>query len=258
MISRGGIIGQVIKRHLFTSYSNKMVDTNISGMRIDYDPGKQLDTENLPAINPISLFDIWFNEAKNCDKIEEANAMTLATCTRTGIPSARIVLLKGFGNRGFIFYTNYQSRKGQELEENPNAALVFHWQPLHKQIRIEGEVSKLSEEESTNYFHSRPLGSQIGACVSHQSLPIPNRQVLVEREEKLTEKFAKHEKIPKPEYWGGYLVTPRIIEFWQGQMNRLHDRIQFRRNELSENQSFEKSNCWKEGEDSWIYSRLSP
>lgn len=238
-----------------------MVDVNIAAMRIDYTlNSEQLDTDNLPVKDPISLFEIWFTEAKNCERIEEPNAMTLATGTRSGIPSARIVLLKGFDKGGFMFYTNYQSRKGKELEDNPNAALVFLWQPLHKQIRVEGTVSKLSVEESAKYFHSRPVGSQIGACVSHQSLPIPSRQVLIDKEKELTEKFAKLEEIPKPDYWGGYLVHPRIIEFWQGQSNRLHDRIQFRRAgyEQLEGQSFDTSNCWNDGEDGWIYSRLSP
>ena len=261
MVSRGKSVIHVFQRYLSTCIlSRKKMNADIAVMRIDYKLGVQLDADCLPVKNPMSLFEMWFTEAKDCEKIEEPNAMTLATSTRTGIPSARIVLLKGFDKRGFRFYTNYQSRKGKELEENPNAALIFFWPPLQKQIRIEGKVIKLSVEESVKYFHSRPVGSQIGACVSHQSVPIPSRQVLIDKETELKEKFAKREEIPKPDFWGGYLVDPKIFEFWQGQSNRLHDRIQFKRAgyEQSRDESLDASNCWKNGEDGWIYSRLSP
>lgn len=235
-----------------------MAGDSVASMRTDYNLGRKLDADELEVKNPISLFEIWFDEAKNTEGIGEANAMTLATSTKSGIPSARVVLLKGFDKKGFKFFTNYQSRKGKELDENPNAALLFLWQPLQRQVRIEGVVEKLTEEESTEYFHSRPLGSQIGACISHQSSVIPNRQVLIDKEKELTEKFAGYDKIPKPSFWGGYRVIPKVIEFWQGQSKRLHDRIEFRRsNERSENENNETDAYWKNGDDGWIYARLS-
>jgi len=154
--------------------------------------------------------------------------MTLATATKSGKPSARMVLLKGWDERGFVFYTNYKSRKGRELAQNPHAALVLFWQPLERQIRITGRVKKVSAEESDAYFHGRPLGSRFSAAVSKQSSVIASREVLLEKLKKLEEKYPDGNP-PRPIYWGGFRVDPSEIEFWQGGQFRLHDRLRYRR-----------------------------
>ena len=175
--------------------------------------------------NPIKLFESWFNYAIK-KHILEPNAMTLATADEEGKPSARIVLLKDFDENGFVFFTNYKSIKGNQLEQNPNAALVFWWGPLTRQIRIEGSVEKISTEESDAYFHSRPRGNQIGAVVSNQSKVIHSHTELEQDFEKFSQKY-KDKKVRRPDYWGGYRVKPVMIEFWQGRENRLHDRLKF-------------------------------
>ncbi len=167
--------------------------------------------------------------------------MTLATATREGKPSARMVLLKGFDARGFVFFTNYNSRKGRELDENPHAALVLFWQPLARQIRIEGRVTKVTAEESDAYFHSRPLGSRFSASISKQSSVILSRAVLLEKLKKIEEKYPKGDP-PRPIHWGGFRVHPSEIEFWQGGAFRLHDRLRYRRRR----------------DGSWRVDRLSP
>ena len=150
--------------------------------------------------------------------------MTLATATPDGHPSARVVLLKGYDERGFVFYTNYEGRKAHELEANPNCSLAFYWGELERQVRIEGRATRLSEEESDAYFDSRPRGSQLGAWTSRQSQPIENRRALEERTEQLEAEYEGRE-IPRPPFWGGYRARPQSIEFWQGRENRLHDRL---------------------------------
>ncbi len=180
------------------------------------------------APSPFTQFRRWYEEAVAANVIEP-NAMTLATATRDGVPSARTILLKGFDERGFVFYTNYESQKGKELAENPNAALVFYWASFERQIRITGVINKISSEESESYFRSRPKGAQLGAWVSLQSQVIPNREVLEERLTELMNELADTENIPVPPYWGGYCLAPREIEFWQGRINRLHDRFRYTR-----------------------------
>jgi pyridoxamine 5'-phosphate oxidase len=184
--------------------------------------------------DPIESFKIWFQEAKNAE-VPEPNVMTLATADNKGNPSARIVLLKGVDERGFIFYTNYKSSKGEELVNNPRACLVFFWQELERQVRITGSVEKVSREESEVYFHSRPRESQIGAWTSPQSKIIEDRDYLNERYEKMLSKFSESETIPIPDFWGGYIIVPETVEFWQGRPSRLHDRIIYTN----------KSNQWK-------------
>ena len=195
--------------------------STIADIRRDYQ--QHTLSENDVAPNPLQQFAAWWEDAIKSE-IDEVNAMTLATIKKDGTPAARIVLLKGFDERGFIFYTNYNSNKGQELDESKNACLVFFWKELERQIRITGTVIRLSEKESDDYFNSRPEGSKIGAWSSPQSLPIFNREVIEENAAKFQEKFS-NQIIPRPPHWGGYIVTPTTIEFWQGRSSRLHDRI---------------------------------
>jgi pyridoxamine 5'-phosphate oxidase len=191
--------------------------------------------------NPTRQFEKWFQELSSAGVPEQdAISMTLATATRYGLPCARIVLMKNFDDRGFVFYTNYDSRKGNELEENARACLLFYWSPLWRQVRIEGAVERVSEQESDQYFHSRPLGSKVGAWASNQSQPIANRDVLENRFQEFDLKFG--DNVPRPPHWGGYRVIPEVIEFWQGQANRLHDRLRYT----------------LQADGSWVIERLAP
>ena len=216
----------------------------VAAFRKNYESTPFREEDVVPSKNPIDQFDVWFSLAASSGAhYDEANSMTLATCTRDGRPSARVVLLKGYDQRGFRFFTNYNSRKGKELLENPHAALVFHWAALHRSVRVEGTVEKLPEEDSVKYFHSRPHGSQLGSSVSHQSQVVESRDVLERHWKELQEKYPEGTVVPKPEEWGGFLVRHEVVEFWQGQTSRLHDRIRFRRGD--------------DGQE-WIIERLSP
>lgn len=175
--------------------------------------------------DPMVQFERWWAEALNSD-ITEVNAMTLATASAEGVPSARIVLLKGFDKDGFIFFTNYESFKGKDLQENPRACLVFFWKELERQVRITGVVNKLDDAANDEYYYSRPAGSQIGAMASPQSHVIENREWLENRVKDLNEEFS-NKKITRPLNWGGFIVQPVSVEFWQGRESRLHDRIQY-------------------------------
>lgn len=230
---------------------------DIGGMRKPYlDKSATFDTTDLVSKEPWGQFKAWFEAAQACSSIEEANAMCLATASKSGVPSARMVLLKAFGPEGFVFYTNYGSRKAQDLSENPQAALTFYWEPLKRSVRVEGSVSKVSQETSTEYFRTRPLGSQIGAAVSEQSRVIAGRHVLENREAELKAEFGDGKKtLEKPEAWGGFLVTPASMEFWQGQSTRLHDRIRFRR--LKPDEQIDP-NVTHLGTNGWVYERLAP
>jgi len=197
------------------------VNDSIADIRKDYKLKSLLEDDVLP--NPIDQFSVWWKEAID-SKIEEVNAMTLATATTDGVPSARIVLLKGVSNEGFTFFTNYLSHKGSELAKNPKAALVFFWKELERQIRVEGTVEKVSEAESDAYFAVRPAKSRIGAWASPQSTPIASRSIIEENVQKYEAQFGE-ENIPRPPHWGGYIVKPVRVEFWQGRRSRLHDRI---------------------------------
>lgn len=183
--------------------------------------------EDQLAENPILQFQVWWNDAFAA-QLSQPEAMTLATCTVEGKPSARMVLMRGFDQNGFLFYTNYESRKSQELLANPVAALVFFWEPLERQVRIEGVVEKATAEESDSYYSQRPKGSRVGAWASPQSEVIANRQVLEQRVAEMERKFAATDDVPRPENWGGFRVIPHTIEFWQGRESRLHDRFRYR------------------------------
>ncbi|MBV9084271.1 MAG: pyridoxamine 5'-phosphate oxidase [Acidobacteriaceae bacterium] len=212
---------------------------SLAGLRQDYRVG-QLDESDCDS-NPIVQFERWFQEAQAAD-LKEPNAMTLATATSDGRPSARIVLLKEVSDAGFVFYTNYQSRKGQELRTNPFAALTFYWAELHRQVRVEGQVEQVPREESEAYFRSRPKGHRLGARASHQSRPAPSRKEIEQAMKVEQQRYAATDEVPLPEFWGGYRVRPDAIEFWQGRPDRLHDRILYRRT----------------GESAWTRQRLWP
>jgi len=175
--------------------------------------------------DPIQQFEQWFREAHD-NGLDNANALSLATVGADGMPSLRTVLLKAFDQKGFVFYTNYGSRKAREIDANPKAAMLFHWLEFDRQVKLQGPVSKVSTAESLKYFASRPRGSQIGAWCSEQSSPIGSRTLLAQAYESMKEKFA-HGEVPLPDFWGGYRVEPLRIEFWQGRENRLHDRFEY-------------------------------
>lgn len=197
----------------------------ISEIRTEY--LKKTLSKNDVDGNPINQFKLWFDEALECD-VNEPTAMTLATADKDGKVSARIVLLKKVDEEGFTFFTNYESAKGKELAENPNAAIVFYWQELERQVRIEGKVKNTSEEESDTYFKSRPLGSKLSAAISKQSEEVTDRNFLMKLRNDLEIELNGRE-VPRPKNWGGYIIIPNGFEFWQGRENRLHDRIEYKK-----------------------------
>lgn len=214
-----------------------MAISSIADLRQDYT--KETLNESDVDPNPFVQFQRWFDQAVNAE-LPEPNAMTLATASKDGIPAARIVLLKAVDDRGFTFFTNYNSAKGKELEANPQAALVFLWTELERQVRIVGTVEKITSEESDGYFFSRPHNSRLGAWASNQSEVIPNRDVLEQNLAALKTEYENRE-VPRPQHWGGFRVIPREIEFWQGRSSRLHDRLRYR---------------FQNG--TWVIDRLSP
>ncbi|XP_046390241.1 pyridoxine/pyridoxamine 5'-phosphate oxidase-like [Ischnura elegans] len=236
------------------SGGDSVTHAKLNELKVNYRDKRDVFTEkDLVAKEPIAQFKDWFDLAVQ-KGISEPNAMCLATCTKEGYPSARYVLLKGYGKDGFRFFTNYKSRKGMELAVNPRAALVFYWEPLKRSVRIEGTVEKIPAADSDEYFASRWRDSQIGTSVSAQSSVIPSRETLSNLEEKMKLEYEGKE-IPRPEFWGGYKVIPHTIEFWQGQTDRIHDRIRFRRPKGDEKPD---DVMLHQGEDGWVFERLSP
>jgi pyridoxamine 5'-phosphate oxidase len=211
---------------------------SIADLRREYHRAR-LDETDI-SHDPLVQFARWFAEAEEV-QARDANAMTLATATPRGAPSARIVLLKAFDERGFVFFTDYRSRKSAELEANPQAALVFYWSELERSVRVTGSVEQTSREDSERYFRSRPIGSRLGAWASHQSRVIPGRQALESDLREVEQRFGDGD-VPLPPYWGGWRVRPESIEFWQGRESRLHDRLRYERN----------------GSGAWKVERLSP
>jgi pyridoxamine 5'-phosphate oxidase len=216
-----------------------MDEIDLFGLRREYESTGLRRADMHP--DPVEQFATWFSTAVNSG-ILDANAMTLATATRDGKPSTRVVLLKNFDQRGFVFFTNYLSRKGRELEANPEAAFTMYWQPLERQVSVMGRAERTSREESETYFHSRPRGSQLGAWVSHQSEVIDARRILDARMAEMTERFANQNVIELPPHWGGYRIVPKTIEFWQGRADRLHDRFRYSR----------------QPDGAWLIERLAP
>ncbi len=213
--------------------------TTLADLRINYSRASLDEAEAAPS--PFAQFDRWFKEALAA-KLPEPNTMTLATVGDDGRPSARIVLIKAVDDRGFVFFTNYESRKGRDLDANPHAALLFYWIELERQVRIEGHIEKTTEEESDRYFASRPLGSRIGAWASEQSTVIDSRATLEAREKDVSARFGDNP--PRPPHWGGYRLVPDALEFWQGRPSRLHDRLLYTRDDTAPH--------------GWTISRLSP
>ncbi|MDQ7975815.1 pyridoxamine 5'-phosphate oxidase [Paraburkholderia sp. SARCC-3016] len=211
--------------------------SSLAELRKNYSLGS-LDEADLDR-NPIRQFEKWFAQAIKA-QLPEPNAMTLATVDSRGHPSARIVLIKGVDSRGFVFFTNYESRKGREIADNPRASLLFHWIELERQVRIEGSVEMTSAAESDAYYASRPLESRIGAWASEQSQEIESRAALEAREREIIARYGDHP--PRPPHWGGYRVVPEAIEFWQGRPSRLHDRMRYTR----------------DGSGAWRIARLAP
>lgn len=220
-----------------------LFNMDVSGLRIQYASTPFLEDDLVSKNDPMKQFDHWFTAAMECDKEGEPNAACLSTCTPDGHPSSRMLLVKKFDDRGFIFYTNHSSRKGREMTANPNACLLFFWPSLHRQVRVEGEVNTIPEEESDEYFNSRPAGNKLSAIVSKQSQVVASRAELQAAHDKLKASVTSDDcELKRPSTWGGFVLKPRRYEFWQGQSNRLHDRITFTKDDNS----------------AWVIERIAP
>ena len=220
---------------------NTVMSNELARIRKEYGDANFDESQVPESGNPIDLFKVWFDQAIEM-KMFEPNAMCLATANAQGRPSNRYVLLKEYDHRGFVWFTNYESRKGQQIAENPFGAITFWWGPLEKSIRIEGRIERISEKDSDEYFQVRPRGAEIGAWASNQSQPIENQAALKQKYEDTEKKFDGQEKIDRPAFWGGFRLVPDMVEFWKGRRSRFHDRIVF--------------NCDDKG--TWTHNRLQP
>lgn len=210
-----------------------LLNMDVSALRVQYASTPFLEDDLVSTTDPMKQFDHWFKTAMDCDKEGEPNAACLSTCTPDGCPSSRMLLVKKFDDRGFIFFTNHGSRKGREMAQNPNACLLFYWPSLHRQVRVEGQVSQIPEAESDEYFDSRPAGNKLSAIVSRQSQAVASRAELQKAHDELKASINESE-LKRPATWGGFVLTPQRYEFWQGQSNRLHDRIVFTKDNNSD------------------------
>lgn len=232
---------------------NFKMSSDFANIRAKYnDPSKAFDLPDLASKDPIKQFDDWFQLARKTDGIKEPNAMSISTATLEGKPSSRMVLLKDFSDKGFTFFTNYTSKKGKELEKNPQCSLLFYWDIMSRQIRMDGRAVKIDRDTSIEYFSKRPLKSRVSALISDQSKVIPNRKVLVDAQQEATKKYEGDGIVPCPENWGGYLFVPDVFEFWQGNDIRLHDRLVFSRKTVTDDKT------QTEGENGWVIERLAP
>lgn len=233
----------------------KPAQVDLSGMRKPYrDQDDGIEESQLPSKDPIKLFEAWFNLAKESGTVYEPNAFCICTASKDGQPSARMVLLKGFGDDGFRFFTHYTSQKGRNIAENPKVSMLFYWDSFNRQVRVEGKAQRLPEHLSDEYFKKRPQSSQIGAAISDQCSLIESREALMKKYDDLKAELG--EQVPaRPKTWGGYLVVPERFEFWQGNTNRVHDRIMFRRPVGEENVDGRLS---RKAENGWIMERMLP
>ncbi|XP_063383520.1 pyridoxine/pyridoxamine 5'-phosphate oxidase-like isoform X2 [Cydia fagiglandana] len=236
-------------------YQSKM-EVDISGLRKQCRSKDEAFLEkDLVSKEPIGQFKAWYDEVCAAKDVLFPGAMCLATASQEGYPSARYVICTSFSKDGFKFFTDYSSRKSKEMDKNPNVAATFYWAACDRSVRIEGQAEKLPEEESTVAFKSRPVDAQAAVWASSQSIPIESKTLLGERQSELRDKFLAEKEVSKPSYWGGYIIRPSAVEFWQAQSNRLSDRIRFRRPEDGETPD---GKLLHEGEDGWVYERLSP
>uniref|UniRef100_A0A1B0FMS3 pyridoxal 5'-phosphate synthase n=2 Tax=Glossina morsitans morsitans TaxID=37546 RepID=A0A1B0FMS3_GLOMM len=254
-MSKLSIFYNSLKYFIIINKRNMTLDT-LSALRIKYKEKKEvLLEENINVKEPITLFKEWMESALKTEEILEPNAACLATVNSKGCPSNRFVLLKDVSSDGFTFFTNYGSRKANDIATNPNVAMTLYWCPLRRSVRIEGKAEKIPVADSLKYFHQRPRASQIGALASEQSTRIPSRHHLDVAEQKLKDDLGDDKEVPMPN-WGGYLIRPQLIEFWQGQVDRLHDRIVFRRGSDVDKEI--DGTLVHKGENGWIYERLAP
>jgi len=231
--------------------------TSLKDIRVpyEYDGNAALNDQNVKTLNPFDLFKQWMEEAVKQTAIKQPNKMVLATCSQSGRPSSRYVLLKEYDNEGYVFYSCLNSKKSKEIKANPFVALNFYWEFFHRQVRIEGKAVEVSREQTTEYFVSRPKGSQISAAISPQSDPIPDRKFLEDAYSKLETEYAEKDSLPLPEDWSGFRVVPDYFEFWAGNTDRLHDRYIF--DKRMEQNEFDNKTMTR-GSDDWIIYRLAP
>ena len=250
------LVNTLFTKNKFVFTTSLKMTSDFANVRVHYgDPKDSFDLEHLASKDVIKQFDAWFQEARKNPGVREPNAVCLSTATKEGKPSSRMVLLKDYTEKGFTFFTNYSSRKGQELEQNPQASLCFYWDVMSRQVRVDGRVVKIDRDLSVEYFGKRPFNSRISALVSEQSKVVACRQELSDAQKQAAEKYENDQNgVPTPENWGGYLLIPDEVEFWRGNDIRLHDRLRFRR--LRDGEQVGETGVL--GENGWVIERLAP